>query len=221
MSANSELPDGRAWSFDNGLIGAPREFHRLIDRICYDVRRRYHSVLGRRMPNGDREFASGWKNGCNPPHRGGAPKNYDARPRTRHESIEWKIALITGATQGIGATMAKQMADQGVKVVITGVLDTSGTVDSVKGSSGEALGLKVDVTSNEDLAAMVEAAKSTLGGVDILVDNAGIFATPQPKPFHMIDEDEFDRVMRVNVRGIHQATKTVVPAMVKRGGARS
>lgn len=136
------------------------------------------------------------------------------------KALNVKVALITGAEQGIGATMARHMADQGAKVVITDVLDTSKAVDSVKGSADEALGLKVDVTSNEDLAAMVETAKSTFGGVDILVNNAGIFAALKPKPFHMIDEDEFDRVMRVNVRGIHQATRAVVPAMVEHGGGK-
>ena len=136
------------------------------------------------------------------------------------KALNGKVALITGAAQGIGATLAKYMADQGAKVVITDLLDTSSAVDSVKGSGGEAVGLKVDVTSNEDLAAMVDAAKSNFGQVDILVNNAGIFAALKPKPFHMISEDEFDQIMRVNVRGIHQATKAVVPALEERGGGK-
>ena len=67
---------------------------------------------------------------------------------------------------------------------------------------------------------MVEAAEREFGSLDILVNNASIFAALQPKPFMQIDNDEFDKVMTVNARGVHQATKAVVPAMLRAGGGK-
>ena len=131
-----------------------------------------------------------------------------------------KVAAITGAAQGIGAAFAIHLAKNGAKVVVSDIADPSATVDAIKAAGGEAVGLKVDVTSNDDLARMVEAAKSEFGGLDILVNNAGIFATLKPKPFMKIDEDEFDMIMTVNARSVHQATKAVVPAMIERGGGK-
>jgi NAD(P)-dependent dehydrogenase (short-subunit alcohol dehydrogenase family) len=79
--------------------------------------------------------------------------------------------------------------------------------------------MKVDVTSNEDLTAMVAAAKD-LGGLDIMVNNASIFATLKPKPFFEIDDDEFDLIMRVNARGVHQVMRAIVPTMIQAGGGK-
>ena len=131
-----------------------------------------------------------------------------------------KTAVITGAGRGIGAVMAKRMAEEGANVVVTDVLDTSGTVDSITASGGSAIGISVDVTSDDDLAAMVEATEKQFGSLDILVNNASIFAALQPKPFLQIDNDEFDKVMTVNARGVHQATRAVVPAMLRAGAGK-
>ena len=134
--------------------------------------------------------------------------------------LEGKTAAITGAGRGIGAVMAKRMAREGANVVVTDVLDTNGTVEDITNDGGSAIGLHVDVTSDDDLAAMVEAAEREFGSLDILVNNASIFAALQPKPFMQIDNDEFDKVMTVNARGVHQATKAVVPAMLRAGGGK-
>lgn len=136
------------------------------------------------------------------------------------QRLEGKVAIITGAAQGIGAVMARHMAGHGASVVVSDVIDTDNTVTSIRDAGGQAVGLNVDVTSNDDLARMVDTAKAEFGGVDILVNNASIFAALQPKPFMQIDEDEFDRIMTVNARGVHQATKAVVPAMIERGGGK-
>ncbi len=131
-----------------------------------------------------------------------------------------KTAVISGAARGIGAVMAKHMASEGANVVVTDVLDTDGTVADIKAAGGNAMGMSVNVTSDDDLAAMVEATEKEFGGLNILVNNASIFAALQPKPFLQIDNDEFDRVMTVNARGVHQATKAVVPAMLRAGGGK-
>jgi len=134
--------------------------------------------------------------------------------------IEGKTAIITGAGRGIGAVMAKHMASEGANVVVTDVLDTDATVEAIKAVGGNAMGMKCDVTSDENLAAVVEATERQYGKLDILVNNASIFAALQPKPFLQIDNDEFDKVMTVNARGVHQATKAVVPAMIRAGGGK-
>ena len=131
-----------------------------------------------------------------------------------------RTAVITGAGRGIGAVMARHMAGEGANVVVSDVLDTAGTVAAIKEAGGAAMGLSVDVTSDDDLAAMVEATESEFGALNILVNNASIFAALQPKPFLQIDNDEFDKVMTVNARGVHQATKAVVPAMLRAGGGK-
>ena len=134
--------------------------------------------------------------------------------------LDGKAAVITGAAQGIGAIMAKAMADEGAKVLVTDVQDTANTVKTITGAGGTALGMKVDVTSNDDLAAMVETARTGLGGLDIMVNNASIFATIKPKPFLEIDDDEFDLIMRVNTRGVHQVMRAIVPTMIQAGGGK-
>ena len=131
-----------------------------------------------------------------------------------------KTVIITGAGRGIGAVMAKRMAQEGANVVVTDVLDTKATVEAITESGGSAIGISVDVTSDDNLAAMVEATEKAFGSLDILVNNASIFAALQPKPFMQIDNDEFDKVMTVNARGVHQATRAVVPAMLRAGGGK-
>lgn len=131
-----------------------------------------------------------------------------------------KTAVITGAAQGIGAIMAKRMAEEGANVVVTDVLDTDACVKAIKDNGGSALGMTVNVTSDEDLAALVEITEKEFGSLDILINNASIFTALQPKPFLQIDNDEFDKVMTVNSRGVHQATKAVVPAMLRAGGGK-
>ncbi|WP_424988517.1 SDR family NAD(P)-dependent oxidoreductase [Microbulbifer sp. S227A] len=133
--------------------------------------------------------------------------------------LEGKVAVITGAAQGIGALMARAMADEGARVLVTDVQDTAAAVRAITDAGGTAQGLTVDVTSNDDLAAMVDTAKA-MGGLDIMVNNASIFATLQPKPFFEISDDEFDTIMRVNARGVHQVMRAIVPTMIAAGGGK-
>lgn len=133
--------------------------------------------------------------------------------------LEGKVAAISGAAQGIGAIMAQRLAQEGAKVLVTDVQDTSNAVKMITDSGGTAQGMKVDVTSNDDLAAMVEAAKS-MGGLDIMVNNASIFATLKPKPFFEISDEEFDQIMTVNARSVHQVMRAIVPTMIGAGGGK-
>lgn len=134
--------------------------------------------------------------------------------------LQGKTAVITGAARGIGAVMAKRMAEEGANVVVTDVLDTTETVEDIKKAGGTAIGLNVNVTSDDDIATMVATTEKTFGRLDILVNNASIFAALEPKPFLQIENDEFDKVMTVNARGVHQVTRGTVPAMIRSGGGK-
>jgi len=131
--------------------------------------------------------------------------------------LEGKVAVVTGASRGIGATLAKAFSKEGAKVVVTDITDTAACVDAIKAAGGQALGHKLDVTNNGDIAAMVKAAEAAFGPIELLLNNAGLFAKIQLKPFWEITEDEWDTVMRVNVRGGFQMLKGVLPSMRKAG----
>lgn len=135
------------------------------------------------------------------------------------DRLSGKTAVITGAAQGIGALLAKAMADEGAKVLVTDVQDTAKAVKAITDAGGTAQGMTVDVTNNDDLKAMVETANG-MGGLDIMVNNASIFATLTPKPFFEISDEEFDTIMRVNARGLHQVMRAIVPTMIKAGGGK-
>lgn len=128
-----------------------------------------------------------------------------------------KVAVVTGAAQGIGRAYAEALAAEGAKVVVTDIQDTDEAVNAIKAAGGEAIGLQTDVTSDESLASMVEETESAFGPIEVLINNASIFATLKLKPFTQISNDEWDAVMRVNVRGPFQATKAVLASMKKNG----
>lgn len=128
-----------------------------------------------------------------------------------------KVAIVTGAAQGIGAAYAKGLAQQGAKVVLADLADPSVAVAEIIAAGGQAIGCKVDVTNSESLNAMVKQTEAEFGPVEILVNNAAIFAALELKPFWEISEDEWDLVMRVNARGPFQCTKAVLPSMRKLG----
>jgi NAD(P)-dependent dehydrogenase (short-subunit alcohol dehydrogenase family) len=131
--------------------------------------------------------------------------------------FEGKVAVVTGAAQGIGAAFAKGLASQGAQVVIAARSDSSQVVNEILEAGGKALACKVDVNDNESLMAMVSETESTFGPIEILVNNAALFSSMTLKPFMEIDEDEWDQVMKVNVRGPFQCAKAVVPSMRENG----
>ncbi len=126
--------------------------------------------------------------------------------------------MVTGAAQGIGQSLALALAESGAQVVVSDINDPAATVAAIESAGGRAIGCIADITDNESLQDCVDRAESELGPISVLVNNAGIFSTLKLKPLMQITEDEFDTVMRVNVRGLFQTTKAVVPSMQKAGG---
>ena len=134
--------------------------------------------------------------------------------------VRGKVAVVSGAAQGIGAVFAQALAREGASVLVVDVIDTGKCVQAITEAGGTALGVKADITSNADLEALVKQAEATFGPIQILVNNASLFAKLQLKPFLQMSEEDWDRVMTVNARGTFQACKAIVPSMLKAGGGK-
>jgi 3-oxoacyl-[acyl-carrier protein] reductase len=126
-----------------------------------------------------------------------------------------KVALVTGAGSGFGAGIAQRFAEEDARV---GVLDVNAeAARAVAEELGErALALTADVTDQASLTEAIEALEQWAAPLNILVNNAGVGLLPTP--LEDVAADDFDRVVDVNMRAIYLASKTVVPAMKKRGG---
>jgi NAD(P)-dependent dehydrogenase (short-subunit alcohol dehydrogenase family) len=131
-------------------------------------------------------------------------------------SLDGKVAIVTGAAQGIGRAIAEGLAAQGARIVVA---DLQGAEEAAR-AFPDGVGLTVDVA---DEAATQQMAADTLercGQIDILVNNAGLYASLAMRPFDQIPLDEWRRVMDVNVASMFLTGKAVVPHMRERGGGR-
>jgi len=120
---------------------------------------------------------------------------------------------VTGAAQGIGATFAEALAAEGARVCACDIQSPDKVVTRIRDAGGEAIGSISDVTDPQSVARLVEETLARFGTIDGLVNNAALFASLRPKPLEEIASDEFDRVLRVNVRGPFECIKAVLPAM--------
>ncbi len=127
-------------------------------------------------------------------------------------SLDGKVALISGGARGIGGETARLMAQAGAKVVIGDVLDTIGaeTVASIRAGGGQAEYIHLDVTNPDDWTAAVNRATGTFGKLDILVNNAGVFIG---KGIEDISLDEWNRLVAVNMTGVFLGTRLCVQAL--------
>jgi NAD(P)-dependent dehydrogenase (short-subunit alcohol dehydrogenase family) len=129
-----------------------------------------------------------------------------------------KVAIITGAAQGIGATFAAGFAKEGATIVIADILDGKGVARSIEKAGGKAIFVKTDVTKQNECDALAEAAFDRFGSIDVLINNAAIFGDLLTGPFMEISDEEWRRVMDVNAGGPFRCTKAVFPYMKDRGG---
>lgn len=127
-----------------------------------------------------------------------------------------KVAVVTGGGRGIGAAFCEALASAGAKVVVADVLDGGAVVERIESMQGKAMYRHSDVTSKSSIEAMVLDTVREFGSIDILVNNAGLFADLAKRPFQEIGNDEWDRVMAVNVRGPFECAKAVAPMMIER-----
>src|SRR5918996_5789829 len=131
--------------------------------------------------------------------------------------LEGKVALISGGARGQGATEAKLFAQESAKVVFGDTLDEEGkrVEAEIRELNGEATYVHLDVTKEADWRAAVETAVNRYGKLDVLVNNAGISIR---KAIEDTTEEDWDRIMAVNAKGVFFGTKHAIPAMRQAGG---
>ena len=131
--------------------------------------------------------------------------------------LEGKVAIISGASGGMGAEEARLFAREGASVVIADIIDEDGeaVARQIEDSGGEAIYVHTDVTSAESWEAAVQATIEKYGKVDILVNNAGISSGAHEDP---LDIDGWNSIMGVNATGVYLGTRAVIPAMLAAGG---
>jgi len=134
--------------------------------------------------------------------------------------LQGKVAIVTGGARGIGRAYSEALAKAGAAVLIADLLEAEGaaTVKAIQTSGGRAAFQKVDVSDPASTVAMADAAVAAFGGIDILVNNAAMFASLTGGPFTDFSVERWDRTMAVNVRGPWLCMTAVVPHMRQRGG---
>ncbi|HVN23603.1 MAG TPA: 3-oxoacyl-[acyl-carrier-protein] reductase [Syntrophorhabdales bacterium] len=130
--------------------------------------------------------------------------------------MKGKVTILTGGAQGIGRTIAEFLADQGSDLVIFDVLDGEATVAALREKGVRSSYYKVDVANLSQVEQAVASVVKEMGGVDNLVNNAGI---TRDKLLLRMSEEEWDQVIRVNLKGVFTCTKAVIRHMLKKGGS--
>ena len=132
--------------------------------------------------------------------------------------VEGKVAIVTGGALGIGRAICLLLAKEGAKVAVTDVLDKEGkeVVDEIKAAGGIAEYWHLDVAKEEEVKKVFADVAREFGKIDVLVNNAGISGVN--KPTDEVTEEEWDKVMNVNVKGVFFCSKHAIPYMQKAGG---
>lgn len=135
--------------------------------------------------------------------------------------LQDKVAIVTGAAMGMGEATAILFAEAGAKVVVADFNDEGGqrTVDTIRAAGGEATFVHVDISKSDQVKAMVEAAVKTYGRLDAAVNNAAL--TPDDKPTDQFDEDYWDRLMSVDLKGTALCLKHELAQLIAQGGGGS
>lgn len=130
--------------------------------------------------------------------------------------MKGKVTIVTGGAQGIGKTIAEFLADQGSDIVIFDVLDGEAVAADLRSRGVRAAFHKVDVSDLTQVEQAVTVVVKEMGTIDNLVNNAGI---TRDKLLLRMSEDEWEQVMRVNLKGVFTCTKAVIRHMLKKGGS--
>jgi NAD(P)-dependent dehydrogenase (short-subunit alcohol dehydrogenase family) len=130
--------------------------------------------------------------------------------------LDGKVAVVTGAAQGIGNAIARGLADEGARIVVADLQRAHEAADGFP----DGVGLEVDVADEAAVGRMVDETVERCGGIDILINNAGLYASLEMRPFTQIPLEEWQRVMEVNVASMFLTCRAVVPKMRDRGGGK-
>ncbi len=129
--------------------------------------------------------------------------------------LEGRVAIVTGAAQGIGAVFAKGLAAEGAAVTIADVDSGAAVAAEIEAAGGRALDVQTDVSDEASCMNMVARTVDAFGRLDILVNNAALFTSIARSPFDEISVDVWDKVMAVNIKGVWLGCKAAVPEMRK------
>ena len=131
--------------------------------------------------------------------------------------LDGKTAVITGGAAGMGRVTAKMFADEGARVAIIDIQDTAGqeTVEAIRAAGGEAEFFHADVSKADQVDRAFDAIKDRIGPYDVLFNHAGTIIV---KPLHETTEEDYDRLMDVNVRSAFLVCRRALPEMVANGG---
>ena len=130
--------------------------------------------------------------------------------------LDGRVAIVTGAAQGIGAAFARAMAAEGAKIAIADLDSGAGIVDELKSGGAEAIDVPTDVADEDSCKAMVAKTVGAFGGLDIIVNNAAVFTSVERKAFDEITVEEWDQVLAVNTKGVWLCCKAAAPEMRKK-----
>lgn len=132
--------------------------------------------------------------------------------------LDRKVAIVTGAGSGFGAGIARRFAEEGAQLVVNDINREAGerVMGELRKAGAKAEFVLADVSRDADWARLVQAAVSTFGGLDVVVNNAGW--THRRKPYLEVSEDEFDRVYAVNVKSVYLSARHALPVYRARGG---
>ena len=136
-----------------------------------------------------------------------------------HRALQDSVALVTGATSGIGQATAQAFASKGCRVVLAGRREELGeaAAQSIRDAGGDALFVRTDVNDDGQVGSLVDRTVDHYGRLDIAFNNAGIEGDPVA-PLHESSLDNFDRVFRTNVRSVLVSMQAEIPAMLHNGG---
>jgi len=130
-----------------------------------------------------------------------------------------KVAIVTGGGVGIGRAYCIGLAREGAKVAVADIqqAEAKKVEAEIRREGGEAFAVAVDVISADKTRAMAQTSLDKYGRIDILVNNAALYSAIKKKPFSEIGEEEWDRVMAVNIKGLFLCVQAVYPAMKQQG----
>jgi 3-oxoacyl-[acyl-carrier protein] reductase len=136
--------------------------------------------------------------------------------------IEGRVVVITGGGMGIGKIYARRLAQAGAKVVVSDIAadESDQVAEAIRDEGGEAISVPTDVSDADRVRNMAEQAAKVFGRIDGLINNASLMSVLPRQPWYDIPEDEWDKVMAVNLRGIFLCCRAVYPYMKEQGGGR-